>query len=85
MAPPSPRPVVITPLCAELEASEAGRHRRLSWSKLLARVFSVDVLRCDRCGSRMQRVEWCLRRSRIDEVLQARGPPTAVADVAGAA
>ena len=57
------------------EGNEAGRQRRLSWSQLLARVFSIDVLRCARCGSRMQRVEWCLRPERIQAVLRSRGPP----------
>ena len=30
------------------------RDRRLSWSQLLRRVFSVDALQCDRCGGRMR-------------------------------
>ena len=33
--------------------------RRMAWSKLLMRVFAVDVLRCPRCESRLQRVEVC--------------------------
>ena len=56
-------------------ALEEGRQRRLSWAALLARVFAIDVLRCDCCGSRMQRVEWCLRPERIKAVLKATGPP----------
>jgi hypothetical protein len=30
------------------------RERRLPWSELLRRVFSVDALQCDRCGGRMR-------------------------------
>jgi hypothetical protein len=58
------------------KASEKKRQHRLSWSQLLSRVFAIDVLACDRCGSRMQRVEWCLRAERIKAVLgDATGPP----------
>jgi hypothetical protein len=51
------------------------RQRRYSWSQLLARVFAIDVLRCDRCGSRMQRVEWLTQTARIRSLLAATGPP----------
>jgi hypothetical protein len=51
------------------------RQRRYSWSQLLARVFAIDVLRCDRCGSRMQRVEWLTQPARIRSLLAATGPP----------
>ncbi|GAG23347.1 unnamed protein product, partial [marine sediment metagenome] len=30
------------------------RDRRLSWSQLVRRVFSVDALQCNRCGGRMR-------------------------------
>ena len=30
------------------------RPRSYSWAELLRRVFSVDVLECDRCGGRMR-------------------------------
>jgi hypothetical protein len=30
------------------------RPRRYAWAELLKRVFSVDVLECDRCGGRMR-------------------------------
>ena len=56
-------------------AAEKGRQRRLSWAALLARVFAVDVLKCNRCGSSMQRVEWCTRPDRIKAVLKSTGPP----------
>jgi hypothetical protein len=68
----------------EAEA-ERGRQRRLSWAALLRRVFAVDVLRCERCGSRMQQVEWCLRPARIKAVLKATGPPDVALVVEAAA
>ena len=54
----------------------------MSWSRLLARVFGIDVLKCDRCGSRMQRVEWVTRPERIQALLEATGPPVQVAEAA---
>lgn len=33
---------------------QASRARRIAWSDLLRRVFAVDALRCDRCGSKMR-------------------------------
>ena len=62
--------------------SEHGRRRRMSWSKLLARVFAVDVLACPSCGSELQRIELCTTAARILEVLSTTGPPAAVHSVA---
>jgi hypothetical protein len=36
------------------DAPAAPRKRRLSWSKLLARVFAVDALTCPRCRATMR-------------------------------
>lgn len=59
--------------------SDMTRRRRLAWSKLLARVFAVDVLSCPKCGSSMQRVEVCTSAARISAVMRevetATGPP----------
>jgi hypothetical protein len=55
--------------------SELAQRRRMSWSKLLSRVFVVDVLECPRCASTLQRVQVCTTPSRIREVLGATGPP----------
>jgi hypothetical protein len=63
---------------ANLQSAPAQR-RRLTWAKLLSRVFSVDVLACPKCSSEMQRVEVCTSAERIREVLAgiaaATGPP----------
>jgi hypothetical protein len=53
-----------------------GLHRRrMEWSRLLARVFAVDVLTCPRCSSRLSRLELCTRPERIRAVLATTGPP----------
>ena len=61
--------------CHHEPASETPTRRRLSWAKLLSRVFAVDVLACPKCSSRMQIVEWCTAPARIKAVLTATGPP----------
>jgi hypothetical protein len=71
-----------SPPAGTLAAGEKRRQRRLSWAALLRRVFAIDVLKCDRCGSRMQRVEWCLRPERIKAVLETTGPPAVVEEAA---
>lgn len=42
------------PRACSHDRRQAGRERRIAWSDLLRRVFAVDALRCDRCGSRMR-------------------------------
>ena len=42
-----------SPECAHPQA-RSPRARRIAWSDLLRRVFAVDVLVCERCGSRMR-------------------------------
>lgn len=54
----------------------ASRSHRLSWAELLARVFSIDVLRCPRCASRMSRISWILDRGVIRKILNSVGLAT---------
>jgi hypothetical protein len=49
------------------------RDRRLSWSQLLRRVFSVDVLQCDRCGGRMRIVAAIDQPEVIRAILECLG------------
>jgi hypothetical protein len=72
---PKPKDDAANKDCKHEPETERERQRRLTWSQLLARVFAIDVLRCDRCGSRMQRVEWVTRPERIQALLKATGPP----------
>jgi hypothetical protein len=63
------------------ENGDFAKRRRMAWAKLLARVFSVDVVTCPRCSSRLQEVEVCTEAARIREVLRQSGPdpPASVA------
>jgi hypothetical protein len=52
-----------------------GRHR-YEWAKLLARVFSIDVLKCSKCKTgRMQRIAWITNPPVIHAMLASVGLP----------
>jgi hypothetical protein len=41
--------------CEKTNKSNPGMHeRRYAWAELLKRVFSVDSLKCERCGAKMR-------------------------------
>jgi len=48
---------------------------RYDWATLLARCWSVDVLECGRCHSRMQRIAWITKAEAIRKIVQAVGLP----------
>jgi len=68
--------------------SEAGctHHRpvRLSWAKLLKRVFEIDMEHCPNCGGELRIIAAILEQPVIEKILthlglQARAPPRAPA------
>ena len=77
---PSGRGPAVVRICAAL-TDVSGR---IAWSKLLARVFEIDVTRCEACGGRLQVVETVTNQRRIRELLGgARGPPAVAREVEG--
>ena len=70
---------------AECEAS-CAHHRpvRLSWDKLLKRVFEIDMEHCPNCGGDLKIIAAILEQSGIEKILthlglQACAPPRAPA------
>ena len=60
------------------------RQRRLSWAKLMARVFASDVLLCDQCGGRAEVIAAITQPGVIRAILKSlclspRAPPIAPA------
>jgi hypothetical protein len=56
--------------------------RNYTWAQLMKRVFSVDVLQCDRCGGRMKIIAAIEHPDVIEKILRclglpSRAPPTA--------
>jgi hypothetical protein len=56
---------------------EQRRQRRLSWQRLMARVFALDVLCCPRCQSGMQLIAFVTHPPSIAAILRSIGLPTA--------
>jgi len=74
-----------TPPPAGCEANRA-HHRlvRLSWAKLLKRVFDLDLENCPNCGGELKIIAAILEQPVIEKILthlglQARAPPRAPA------
>jgi hypothetical protein len=70
---------------AECEAG-CAHHRpvRLSWAKLLKRVFELDMEHCPNCGGELKIIAAILEQAVIEKILthlglQARAPPRAPA------
>lgn len=57
------------------ESTPRWRRPRTDWARLLARVFSVDVLACPRCQAPMQRIAWVTRPDAIRKILASVGLP----------
>ena len=80
-----PEPPVQEAKPAECEAN-CAHHRpvRLSWAKLLKRVFDLDLEHCPNCGGELKIIAAILEQAVIEKILthrglQARAPPRAPA------
>jgi hypothetical protein len=75
----TPAPAVKRGVCDHIDATESGavtsKTRRLGWAKCMARVFSVDVEECPRCGSRLQRIAMITEHRVVRAILASVGLP----------
>jgi len=85
--------VVPSDLAGSMKASQpaacepnCAHHRpiRLSWARLLKRVFELDLERCPNCGGELKIIAAILEAPVIEKILthlglQARAPPRAAA------
>ena len=85
VVPQDPGPPAQAAPAAECEAPSA-HHRpvRLSWTKLLKRVFEIDLEHCPNCGVELKIVAAILEQPVIEKILthlglQARAPPRSAA------
>ena len=83
--PQEPEPAGQEAKPAECEA-HCAHHRpvRLSWAKLLKRVFEIDLEHCPNCGGELKIIAAILEAPVIEKILthlglQARAPPRAPA------
>ena len=85
VVPQEPAPAALAAPPAECEAI-CAHHRpvRLSWAKLLKRVFEIDMEHCPNCGGELKIIAAILEQPVIERILthlglQARAPPRAPA------
>jgi len=85
VVPQGSEPAAPTTPRAECEAN-CAHHRpvRLSWAKLLKRVFEIDMEHCPNCGGELKIIAAILEQPVIEKILthlglQARAPPRAPA------
>ena len=85
MVPQEPEPPAQAAPPAECKAT-CAHHRpvRLSWAKLLKRVFEIDMEHCPNCGGELKIIAAILEQPVIEKILthlglQARAPPRAPA------
>jgi hypothetical protein len=85
VVPQEPEPPAQAAPLAECEAT-CAHHRpvRLSWAKLLKRVFEIDMAHCPNCGGELKIIAAILEQPVIEKILthlglQARAPPRAPA------
>src|SRR5690606_41898205 len=81
--PPKPRQLPLfadtaglVPLRSAFQLPPVREPRRLSWARLLARVFSIDVTICQRCQGPMRSLQAVTHPDEIARLLHgARAPP----------
>ena len=85
VVPQEPEPAAQAVHPAECE-TKCAHHRpaRLSWAKLLKRVFELDMAHCPNCGGELKIIAAILEAPVIEKILthlglQARAPPRAPA------
>jgi len=68
------------------ENTESSCHgKKKGWAKMLARIFSIDILTCPRCQSKRQMISWITESQAIKDILDSLGMPTAPPEIAKAA
>jgi len=55
------------------DRSPAERHKAMTWAQRLARVFKIDVTRCEYCGGAVRIIASLTDPAVLDRILAARG------------
>ena len=62
----------------EEESNSSSNEKRMSWAKLLNRVFKIDVTQCQYCRGDVKVVAAVLQKTAIEQILKHLGLPTEV-------
>ena len=62
------------------DEDEGLKQKRISWTKLLSRVFALDMANCDHCGGEMKAISAVIKQEVVVKILthlgiQANAPP----------
>lgn len=68
----------------EEESNSGSNEKRMSWAKLLNRVFKIDVTKCQYCRGDVKVVAAVLQRTAIEQILKHLGLPTEVPSISPA-
>lgn len=68
---------------ANSDSIHPTRRKRITWSKLMARVFEIDVYECPRCKSQMQTISFVMDSQSVRDILKCLKLPTAPPEIAG--
>ena len=93
---PEPAPAELHPACSkkqegrdhnlgDAEENRRCRRRNCTWAELMKRVWSLDVLQCDRCGGRMRIVCANHPPEAVRSIMDCLGLPTRPPPIAPAA
>ena len=64
--------------------SETPKSKRISWAKLLKRVFSIDMENCTQCGGKLELVAAIMETKAVEKILKHVGRPYKPPDIAPA-
>jgi hypothetical protein len=64
-----PKPTNTRTTTSDDDVNPASKQRRLSWAKLLARVFRIDVETCEECGGPTKIIAAITQRSVVEKIL----------------
>lgn len=69
---------------AKENQEEKPKSKRISWAKLLKRVFGIDMEKCDHCGGKMEILAAIMETVVIEKILKHLGRPYKPPDIAPA-
>jgi hypothetical protein len=86
VVPKKPEEKIAEPTSDKTLPLDNQKQNRISWAKLLSRVFAIDMETCELCGGQMKVISAILKQDVIEKVLShlglpARAPPIAASRI----
>jgi hypothetical protein len=64
--------------------AKTPKSKRISWAKLLKRVFAIDMENCTQCGGKLELVAAIMEEAAVEKILKHVGRPYKPPDIAPA-